>query len=374
VLVASCFGIGVGVAALAGLVFAAGSGVWAHELVDAFGYPAVIAFFVVSTPLWTIFVLQDAALTAIKRAKVVLLENFVFAVLKVAFLVAAALLASAAGIALSWVVATAVCVVGVNIWLARTVRRVSAAAGPPAEPITVRDIGGFVRSDYAGNVCWQAAVFGLPLVVLAAVGPTGAATFGVVWQITMALYLVPIGMGKSMVAHAAGRAGAAAGARRSMERKTLMLVVPGALVAGVASPLVLSLFGPEYAESGTLLLVLLAASAIPNVVTQSTIWSARVRRQGAVLFGLPAVLAAMVIGGSWLLLPVLGVTGTGVAWLAAQSLLAVTILVQRHRSGGDEEPGEATRPLYLGGQEGFIGSTDETLPMRLPPRGDRHRG
>jgi hypothetical protein len=88
--------------------------------------------------------------------------------------------ALAGGIALSWVIATAVSVVAVNVWLARAVRRMSRQAGPPAEPITVRDIGGFVRSDYAGNVCWQAAVFGLPLVVLAAIGPDGAASFGVV--------------------------------------------------------------------------------------------------------------------------------------------------------------------------------------------------
>ena len=377
VLVAACFGIGVGVAAVAGLVFALGSGVWAAELVDAFGYPALIVFFLVSTPIWTVFVLQDAALTAIKRANVVLLENFVFSVLKIVFLAAAAWLALAGGIALSWVVATTVSVIAVNVWLARTVRRMSAAAGPPLEPITVRDIGGFVRADYAGNVCWQAAVFGLPLVVLARIGPEGAATFGVVWQIAFALYLVPIGMGKSMVAHAAGRRGAAALARRSMERKTLMLIVPAAFVAAAASFLVLSLFGRTYAETGSLLLVLLAASAIPNVVTQSTIWSARVQRRGPVLFGLPAALSAMVIGGSWVLLPVMGVAGPGVAWLVAQCLLAAWILVRRWMSKGEEREAEepplddATRPLPLTPNDVYAASIIDTVPLRPVSRGHR---
>jgi O-antigen/teichoic acid export membrane protein len=379
-LVAACFGIGIGVAALAGLVFALGSGVWAHELVDAFGFPALLAFFVVSTPIWTIFVLQDAALTAIKRANVVLLENLLFSVLKVAFLAGAAWFALAGGIALSWVIATAVSVVVVNVWLARAVRRLSAGAGPPAEPITVRDIGGFVRSDYAGNVCWQAAVFGLPLVVLAAIGPDGAATFGVVWQIAFALYLVPIGMGKSMVAHAAGRPGAADAARRSMERKTLMLLVPGAFVLAAGSYLVLSLFGRTYAETGTLLLVLLAVSAIPNAVTQATIWAARVRRRNAVLFAVPALLAAMVFGGTWVLLPVMGVTGAGVAWLGAQCLLAAGILLHRRFSRGSEpeqpapapvELDDATRPLHLGPYDVHGAGIDDTMPLRLSPEGPR---
>jgi O-antigen/teichoic acid export membrane protein len=135
-LVAACFGIGIGVAALAGLVFALGSGVWAHELVDAFGFPALLAFFVVSTPIWTIFVLQDAALTAIKRAKVVLLENFLFSLLKVAFLAGAAWFALAGGIALSWVIATAVSVVAVNVWLAMAVRRLSAGSSGPTTRAT----------------------------------------------------------------------------------------------------------------------------------------------------------------------------------------------------------------------------------------------
>jgi O-antigen/teichoic acid export membrane protein len=376
-LVAVCFGIGIGVAALAGLVFAVGSGLWARELVAAFGYPALIAFFVVSTPIWTIFVLQDAALTAIKRANVVLLENLVFALLKIAFLAGAAWFALAGGIALSWLIATAVSAVAVNVWLASAVRRVSAEAGPPAEPISVRDIGGFIRSDYAGNVCWQAAVFGLPLVVLAVIGPDGAATFGVVWQIAFALYLVPIGMGKSMVAHAAGRPGAADAARRSMERKTLMLLVPGAFVLAVGSYLVLSLFGRTYAETGTLLLVLLAVSAIPNAVTQATIWSARVRRRSVVLFAVPAVLATVVFGSTWVLLPVMGITGAGVAWLGAQCLLAAGILAHRRLSAAHPQPPAAdeldysTRPLHLGPYDVHGVGIDDTVPLRLSPRGPR---
>jgi hypothetical protein len=175
-----------------------------------------------------------------------------------------------------------------------------------------------------------------------------------------------------------------------MERKTLMLIGPGAFVLAAGSWLVLSLFGRTYAETGTLLLVLLAVSAVPNVVTQSTIWSARIRRHGAVLFGIPAALSAMVIGGSWVLLPVMGVNGTGVAWLAAQCLLAAGILVQRWLSRGKGQDTEqdaqqpppvspvlvddATRPLHLGPAELHGVSIDDTMPLRISPRGPRPNG
>ena len=332
VVVAGSLAVGTGVALLLGLGFAAGAGWWAPELVEAFGYPALVAFFAVSTPVWTLFVLQDAVLTALRRADLVLVENLVFAVLKLGLLAAAAGLGLAAGIAVSWVASTALVVVVVVAWLARALRAVPAA--PTDQRVGVRDLATFVRADYAGNLFWQAAVFGLPLVVIGLAGPDGAATYGVVWQIAFALYLVAIGMGKSMVAHTAAAtdvAAAAERARRGMERKAQTLVVPGAVGAAVLSYPVLSLFGSTYAETGTLLLVLLALSAVPNVVTNATVWAARVRRDSAVLVGLPAVQSVAVFAGTLVLVPLLGVVGAGWAWLGTQCVLAAVILLRRAR-------------------------------------------
>ncbi|GAA0948573.1 hypothetical protein GCM10009559_48310 [Pseudonocardia zijingensis] len=334
-IIAGCFAVGIGVATLLGLGFALGAGVWAPELVAAVGHPALIVFFLISTPLYTVFVLQDAALTAIKRADLVLWENLVFSVLKVALLAVAAWLALDSGIAVGWVVATLLVVVGVTSWLTKAVR--TAAPPPVVHPVTVRDLGEFVGADYAGNIFWQAAVFGLPLVVINLAGPDGAAVYGVVWQIAFAFYLVAIGMGKSMVAHnAAADRAAADRARRGMERKTLTLIVPAAVVVAAASYPILWVFGPDYARTGTFLLVLLALSAIPNVITNSTVWEARVSRNRAVLVGQPAALCALVITGTVVLVPMIGITGAGWAWLGGQCLVAAGILVRRRlaRSAG----------------------------------------
>jgi O-antigen/teichoic acid export membrane protein len=282
----------------------------------------------VSTPLYTVFVLQDAALTSIKRADLVLWENLVFSLLKVALLAVAAWLAVESGIAIGWVVATLLVVIVVTSWLTRAVR--NAPPPPTVHPVTVRDLGEFVGADYAGNIFWQAAVFGLPLVVINLAGPDGAAVYGVVWQIAFAFYLVAIGMGKSLVAHnAAADRAAADRARRGMERKALTLIVPAALVTAVASYPILWVFGETYARTGTFLLILLALSAIPNVVTNSTVWEARVSRHRPVLVGLPAGLCVLVMTGTFVLVPMMGITGAGWAWLGAQCLVAAVVLLRR---------------------------------------------
>jgi O-antigen/teichoic acid export membrane protein len=323
-LVFGCYAVAVAAAAAAGAVFALGSAWWAPELHAAFGGSELFAFFAICTPICTMFVMQDYVLPAIKRATVVPLENLLFSILKIVFLGGAAVLGMWSGIALSWLAATAVTVLLITLWLARALPR--ATPGEPA-PYTLGDVACFVRADYAGTVFLLAAVFGLPLVVFARLGAEAAAVYGVVWQIAYAFYLVVNGMGQSMVAHVAADPQRLDAARRGMMTKALALLVPAVLVTAVVAHPLLSLFGSVYADDGALLLVLLALSAIPNAITWSAVWVARVRRDGRVLFGVPAAVTTAVIAGSWFLMPVMGVLGTGVAWLGAQSLAAAAVLV-----------------------------------------------
>jgi O-antigen/teichoic acid export membrane protein len=262
-------------------------------------------------------------------------ENVVFAVLKIGLLVVAAWLGLISGIALGTVAATLLVVVVVVSYLAHALRTQAVPAQHATQPVTGRDLAGFIGVDYAGNVAWQTAVFGLPLIVIAIAGPEGAAVYGVSWQITYALYLVASAMGKSMVAHsAAGDSAAIQRARRGMDRKAMTLVLPASVVVAIGSYFILSVFGSRYADGGAIVLALLALSAIPNVVTNSALWEARVRRLRAVQFGLPAAISAVVIVATIILVPAVGIVGVGWAWLSAQSVAAAVILL--HRRGGQK--------------------------------------
>ncbi|GAA5139770.1 lipopolysaccharide biosynthesis protein [Pseudonocardia adelaidensis] len=331
-LVVGCYAAAVAAATLAGAVFALGASWWAPELHAVFGGSELVAFFTFSTPVWAMFVMQDYVLPAIKKATLVPVENLVFSVLKIVFLGGAAALGMWIGLAVAWVAATAVIVLVVTVYLARVLPRADAAGVAPA--VTARDVASFVRADYAGTVFLLAAVFGLPLAVLARLGPEAAAVYGIAWQIAYALYLVVNGMGQSLVAHVAADPHRLEAARRGMLHKAMALLVPAVLVIAVAAHPLLSLFGPHYADEGSLLLVLLVLSAIPNAITWSAVWAARVRRDGRVLFGLPAAVTTAVIAGSWFLMPVMGVAGTGVAWLGAQGVAAAGVLLVRAARGG----------------------------------------
>ena len=326
-LMLACYAVASLVATLVGLGYALGARTWAPQMVDAVGYGPLLVFFAVATPVWAIFTMQDYLLTALKRATVVPLENLVFAVGKIGLLAAAVGLGYVGGIAASWVLATIVIVVGVNAWLlVRVIPRV--AVGEPAG-LRPRMIARFVRSDYAGATLWQLAMYGIPALVLARLGAEDAAVYGIVWTIAISLYLIPSGMGQSMIAHTAGDPARADAARRAMVRRSLMLVVPAATVLAVGAYPVLWLFGAQYAQRGAWALALAALSAIPQVVTASTVAQARVQQRMRVLVAVPGTLAVAVLVGAWLVMPVLGITGVALSWLVVQLVGAAVLLTRR---------------------------------------------
>jgi O-antigen/teichoic acid export membrane protein len=330
-LVLTCYAVGLAVAGLVGAVFALGAAWWAPELSEAVGVGPLVAFFALSTPVWTVFVMQDYVLTALKRATLVPVENLVFSLLKIALLVPGALVAFFGAIAVSWVLATALVVLAVTGYLLRALPSSADDASP--SPVRPRTVARFVSADWLGGLSTLAVEFGLPLLVLVTLGAEQAATFGVAWAIAYGMYLVSHGMGQSMVAHVAADPATLAAARRSMVTRSLALLVPAALVIVPGAGLILSVFGAHYVATGTTLLALSSLSAIPNAIVTAALFGARVTQQRAVLVGVPTVLALLVIPPALVLMPAFGLTGVGIALLVGQSLMAAAILL-RHWGRG----------------------------------------
>ncbi|MEV7771281.1 hypothetical protein [Kitasatospora sp. NPDC086791] len=107
-----------------------------------------------------------------------------------------------------------------------------------------------------------------------------------------------------------------------------VLVAAVVLLIAVA-PWGLLLFGRDYAQHGTVVLWLLALSALPNLLNTTVVALSRARRRMGVVVGVLAGLSIVVLGLTALLLPVLGITGAGAAWLIGQTLVAAVLLWRR---------------------------------------------
>lgn len=291
--------------------------------------PVTAACFVAATAGYAVFVMQDGALTAVRRPGWVVGENVIFACVKIGLLGVGAALALFSGILLSWVGALAVSLVIANFVLLRRAVpehvRVSTQAKRPDRALR------YAAADYFGSLFRMAAYTVVPLIVLDNLGAEQSAYFSLAWIVGYVLYLVARNVGSSLVVEAVGSPERLVEHAVRMLRHTGLLLGAGIVLVAVLAPQILSFFGPEYAEHGTTLLRLLALSALPNIVVSLAIdvWRARRRLRWAV--GVQIVMCVLVLGLTKLLLPTLGITGAGVAWLVTMCLLATPLLIWRSR-------------------------------------------
>jgi O-antigen/teichoic acid export membrane protein len=327
--------IGAGLSGLAALIFLAGLAEWAPRLQGLLGSPLAAAGFVFFTMCWALFVLQDSALIAVRRAAAVPVENSTFAVLKILLVVVFSLTVAGAGIWLSWTWAMVITVAGTNWYLFRRALPSFTAARPQvtAQVEPVRELGRFIGPDYIGAMAYLAATSLVPLLVLDLTTARRAAVFALSWTICDALYAVAISFGESLVAHGAVGNDQLDQYQRQALRHTLLLLVPVVTLTVAFAPLGLSFFGPWYASQGTLTLRLLVLSALPNVVVVLAVSRARAERQTARAMVLLITLCCLVLGLTVVLVPRLGIVGGAIAWLVAQLVVASMVLARHGLAG-----------------------------------------
>ncbi|GGW96621.1 lipopolysaccharide biosynthesis protein [Streptomyces lomondensis] len=289
--------------------------------------PVTGLFFVAYTAGYAIFALQDGALTGVRHPGWVAAENVVFAVVKILLLAVAAALTLFAGILISWAGALVVAVLVANVFLLRRAVPRHEREAPQTErpPRMVR----YSTADYVGSLFRMAAYNLVPLLVLNTLGPAQSAYFSLAWIIGYIPYLLATNMGSSLIVEAAHAPGQLAQHAFRVLRHSALLMALGTVAIIVVAPYFLSFFGPGYGEHGTTLLRLLALSALPNLLVSVAIDVARMRRRLRMVVGLQLALCFLVLGLSHVLLPELGLTGAGVAWLVAQCLLALYLLIRR---------------------------------------------
>lgn len=276
------------------------------------------AWFVVATMAWSVFNLQDAALTGLRAAVWVPVENGLYGVAKLAVLVTVA----GAGVFVSWTAPVLVLLVPVTVLL---LRRVLPRHAGTTELPSRRTLTRYVAGDYAGSMFTQVSTMLLPVLVVALLGPEQSSYLLPAQTIFTALGLLSLAITSSLVVEAARDASRAADYARAVLRRIAATVLPAALVLAVAAPWVLALFGPQYRANGTLLLQLLMISTLPRIPVLLYASRCRLDNRTGRLAVLQAGQAAVLVGGTVALAGPLGLVAVGWSALASQVLPALVL-------------------------------------------------
>jgi O-antigen/teichoic acid export membrane protein len=234
--------------------------------------------FIGATLAWCYFILLDGILVGLGRAVWVPVENALFGVAKLAFLLAF-VGERPFGIFASWSLSAALVVIPFALLILLRFIPAHMEKPVPGAELTRETFRSYAAGDYVGSVFDLAAISLLPLIVTHWAGAEENAYFYQSWIIAYTLILVANNTARALTVEAARDATQLHRYGRVVLKHTLQLLAP--IVAGVVilAPWILSVFGTAYAAEGTLTLRILALAALPHAVILLGLVTARLQHQ-----------------------------------------------------------------------------------------------
>jgi O-antigen/teichoic acid export membrane protein len=291
--------------------------------------PVLAAFWALSVVSWGVFALQDAVLTALRRAPWVPVENVAFGVLKLAALPALLAMGASDSIFIAWAVPMIALLVPVNYAIFRRFipsRPLPSSALSPVQQFGRRGVARFLANDYLAMILIQAGSTLLPVVVVGLIGSRQGAYFYMPFTIVQSLDTVFLQVFSSVTVEAAMAPDRLPELLRTTVRRFGALLVAGVAIIVAGAGLILLPFGQRYVHGGAEVLQLLAVASLFRAVINLYCAVCRIRgRAGAVLAVQFALFVLVMILTLWLGRRD-GLAGVGVAWLVANGVVAGAVV------------------------------------------------
>jgi O-antigen/teichoic acid export membrane protein len=304
-----------------------------HEFIpSSFGWRAL---FVVSVVLWTIFALQDSVLTGLRATKWVPVENILFAIMKLALLPVLIATLPNQGIFLAWSAPVILTLVAVNWYIFRTRIPEHEARKAPAESLPrLKELVLLAGAQYATLLFSVLAPLIVTLIVIQRLGAIANAHYYVPALISGSLSIFLLSVYKSFVVEAASEPHRIRHLTNMAIAAMSAVLVPSVLIGVIFAPLILRVFGAEYALHSTTLLRMLLLSLPMGAV--SIFYSAFAWLDRRVWWmALRDLISAVIYFGTvFLLIGHFGILSIGIASLISsglQGFFFLPIAIRRYR-------------------------------------------
>jgi O-antigen/teichoic acid export membrane protein len=324
-LVLLAYGIGTLISIVGSTIFIAGIRVWCPAVAFISNSLGWQVGFVLGTMGWTLFSLQDAVLTGLRRAVWLPVENTAYAIVKVLVLLSCAEINLSSGLFISWVVPAWLAVLLVTWLIFARLLREPVDVVNRSNVVSDRTLIRYTVGNYGGTLFSVTTTSLLPILVANLAGPSAAAYFAFAWLTTIALTTVAQSMMTSVVVEGALRPDELDRCARDVLLHVVRLIVPVVLVLVVATPIILRPFGQDYVAQTSWTLRWLAMGTLPSAVVTMALSVARVRNQPAMIAAVQGTSAVLLFGLTLLLLPGRGIAAVGFAWLTSQVVTATAL-------------------------------------------------
>jgi O-antigen/teichoic acid export membrane protein len=176
----------------------------------------------------------------------------------------------------------------------------------------------FSFGNYLVSYLWSLPLLVLPIVIANQLGSEIAAYFYIAAMIMNVLFMVPFATAQSLFAEGSFAENSLSSLIKRAAFIISILLIPGILILILFGEQLLLIFGKQYSVEGLTFLKLMSFSSVFVAINTVAETILRVRKRIGVLILLNSVIAVIVLGVSYILLP-LGLTGIAVAWIVGQS-------------------------------------------------------
>jgi O-antigen/teichoic acid export membrane protein len=292
---------------------------------------AYILIFIVGVPLWIVATLLDQTFVAERATVNMLIRNTAFAVLKLILMALPILLAllgiprmGPLGILASYILALMITLIGASTLLVPRLNR--------AYCLAMRGMIGRIRtmlSSFVGhhsiNIGAIVPAYLLTMFVTIRLSAVDNAYFSIASMVSACFFMISPAVATSLFAEGSHTAKDMMHKARFCAVIISLLLGPAMLAMFLGGRYVLLLFGPNYAQHGLPLLMVLIITAVPDAITNIYVSILRVQRRlrCAALINLGN--ASLTLALAWILLPMLGIVGAGWALLISDTAWSLII-------------------------------------------------
>lgn len=279
--------------------------------------------FMVAVPVLTQYTIQDSILIALRHGWVSALRNVLHAVVKLTLIIVLAASSASTGIVLSWIVPSLVAVVVAQTALVTAGNLLRKDRNRESQLPPVRRITGFNLMATVWMVVQALPGLVVPVIVLQHDSGTTAAYFNLSWTVVTASTVLISAVAGPYVSNSARSPAQLATLTRKFIRMYMRLSALRALMVAVGGPVLMWIYGTDYARGATPMLLLVALGQV--ISTSAFIYGNLERVNGRIGYSalLQGVGAMVLISAASFLIPSHGLLGAGIAYLLHDIYLAV---------------------------------------------------
>jgi O-antigen/teichoic acid export membrane protein len=300
---------------------------WSPAIVFVRENAMFLLAFIIFAVGWPLSGIVDSVFIAKRRAEFALAKNTIFSLLKIPLPIILVLFFHAFGIVSSWGVAIGIAlIISLFLFLPRVQERYKPVLRIKLN--IIKDIWKYSAGNYFVSIFSTAPSLVLPIIIVNLVSAEQTAYFYVAWMISTLLLAIPFAVSTSLFAEGVhSEEELAANARRSL-RFILLLLVPAIALLVLLGKWLLLLFGEGYSSNALTLLWILGFSSLFAGVNSIYYTVLRVRDRIGELLMIRALIAITVLVASSLIMPTLGIVGIGYAWIGAQGLTSIYVVLR----------------------------------------------